>query len=30
MRMRDEVGILFADEMFSTVYSLDGQPALHP
>jgi transposase len=30
MRMRDELGTLFYDELFSAVYSSEGQPALHP
>jgi transposase len=30
MRMRDEVGALFDDELFTPVYASEGQPALHP
>jgi transposase len=30
MRMRDELGTLFDDALFSTVYSPEGQPAQHP
>ena len=30
LRLRDEVGTLFADELFAAVYSVEGQPALHP
>src|SRR5579859_2944126 len=30
MRMRDELGTLFDDALFSTVYSTEGQPAQHP
>ena len=30
MRMRDELGTLFDDALFSAVYSSEGQPALHP
>ena len=30
MRMRDELGTLFDDEQFTTVYASEGQPALHP
>lgn len=30
MRLRDEVGTLFDDELFTAVYSIEGQPALHP
>ena len=30
MRMRDEVGTLFDDELFADVYAREGQPALHP
>jgi transposase len=30
LRLRDELGILFDDAMFSAVYSRAGQPALHP
>jgi len=30
LRLRDELGTLFDDEMFSSVYSDEGQPALHP
>ena len=30
MRMRDELGTLFDDELFTAVYASEGQPALHP
>ena len=30
LRLRDELGTLFDDEMFSAVYSVEGQLALHP
>jgi transposase len=30
LRLRDELGTLFDDEQFSAVYSIEGQPALHP
>jgi transposase len=30
LRLRDEVGTLFDDELFATVYAIEGQPALHP
>jgi transposase len=30
LRLRDEFGTLFADELFAAVYSVEGQPALHP
>jgi transposase len=30
MRMRDEMGTLYDDEMFTAVYSSEGHPALHP
>jgi transposase len=30
MRIRDELGTLFDDELFTTVYASEGQPALHP
>jgi transposase len=30
LRLRDEVGTLFDDELFTAVYSVEGQPALHP
>ncbi|MGZ6308415.1 MAG: IS1182 family transposase [Ktedonobacterales bacterium] len=30
MRVRDELGPLFDDERFTTVYAHEGQPALHP
>jgi len=30
MKMRDELGTLFQDEMFATLFSKDGQPALAP
>lgn len=30
LRLRDELGTLFDDELFSAVYALEGQPALHP
>ncbi len=30
MRLRDELGTLFADELFTPVYASEGQPALHP
>ena len=30
MRIRDELGALFDDEMFTVVYASEGQPALHP
>jgi len=30
MRIRDELGTLFEDEQFTTVYASEGQPALHP
>ncbi len=29
LRLRDEVGTLFDDELFTAVYSMEGQPALH-
>ena len=30
MRLRDELGTLFDDELFTPVYASEGQPALHP
>jgi transposase len=30
MRIRDELGALFDDELFTVVYASEGQPALHP
>jgi transposase len=30
LRLRDELGTLFDDELFTAVYSVEGQPALHP
>src|SRR5215469_1276182 len=30
LRLRDELGSLFADELFTAVYAVEGQPALHP
>lgn len=30
LRLRDELGTLFDDELFSAVYAIEGQPALHP
>jgi transposase len=30
MRLRDELGTLFADELFTPVYASEGQPALDP
>jgi transposase len=30
MRMRDELGILYQDEAFATLFPQDGQPALAP
>lgn len=30
LRLRDELGTLFDDELFTAVYAVDGQPALHP
>jgi transposase len=30
LRLRDELGTLFDDEIFATVYAIEGQPALHP
>src|SRR6516164_2503856 len=30
MRLRDELGTLFDDELFTAVYAIEGQPALHP
>jgi transposase len=30
LRLRDELGTLFDDELFSADYSIEGQPALHP
>src|SRR5581483_1587747 len=30
LRLRDELGTLFDDEVFKAVYSSEGQPALHP
>jgi transposase len=30
MRMRDELGALFDDELFTAGYASEGQPALHP
>jgi transposase len=29
LRLRDEVGTLFDDELFTAVYAVEGQPALH-
>ncbi len=30
LRLRDELGTLFDDSLFSAIYSSEGQPALHP
>lgn len=30
LRLRDELGTLFDDSLFSAVYASEGQPALHP
>jgi transposase len=30
LRLRDELGTLFNDEMFTAIYASEGQPALHP
>jgi transposase len=30
LRLRDELGTLFDDALFTTVYAIEGQPALHP
>src|SRR5690349_18610356 len=30
LRLRDELGSLFDDELFTVVYAVEGQPALHP
>jgi transposase len=30
LRLRDELDTLFGDEMFSALYAVEGQPALHP
>jgi transposase len=30
LRLRDELGTLFDDELFTAVYASEGQPALHP
>src|SRR5260370_15752806 len=30
VRLRDELGTLFDDDLFTAVYSIEGQPALHP
>jgi len=30
MRIRDELGAFFDDELFTSVYASEGQPALHP
>jgi hypothetical protein len=30
MKMRDELGTLYQDEMFATLFPKDGQPALAP
>jgi transposase len=30
LRLRDELGTLFDDALFSAVYAIEGQPALHP
>lgn len=30
LRLRDELGALFDDALFTAVYALEGQPALHP
>jgi transposase len=30
LRLRDELGTLFDDAVFTAVYALEGQPALHP
>ena len=30
LRLRDELDTVFDDEQFTTVYSVEGQPALHP
>lgn len=30
LRLRDELGTLFDDELFIAVYAIEGQPAVHP
>lgn len=30
LRLRDELGTLFDDALFTAVYAIEGQPALHP
>ncbi len=30
LRLRDELGTLFGDELFAAVYAREGRPALHP
>lgn len=30
MQMRDELDSIYDDEMFTTLYAQDGQPALNP
>ena len=30
MQLRDELGTLFDDELFTAVYAIEGHPALHP
>jgi transposase len=30
LQLRDELGTLFDDELFTAVYAIEGQPALHP
>lgn len=30
LRLRDELGSRFDDELFTVVYAVEGQPALHP
>ncbi len=30
LRLRDELGTLFDDELFTAVYAIEGHPALHP
>src|SRR5260370_12548095 len=30
LRLRDELGTHFDDELFTAVYATEGQPALHP
>ena len=30
LQMRDVLGTIYEDDLFAAVYSLEGQPALHP